>query len=94
MNRYNGNTGRFEKVPDTGSVINQSPPVYIEGENVAIKKPSSQSGVFGGLGGILSKFGKLNLEMEDLILVGVLYLLYRESGDVEFLLIAGAMLFL
>lgn len=34
------------------------------------------------------------LETEDLILLLILYLLYRESGDTEMLLIMGAMLFL
>lgn len=47
-----------------------------------------------GLGSLISKISKPNLELEDLILVAVLYLLYRESHDIEFLLIAGAMLFL
>jgi len=54
--------------------------------------PGGKSG--GGLGGILSKFTKFDFELEDIMLVAVLYLLYRESHDVEFLLIAGAMLFL
>jgi hypothetical protein len=44
--------------------------------------------------GIFPKIGRFNLEMEDLILVAVFYLVYRESGDIEFLLIAGAMLLL
>ena len=48
----------------------------------------------GGIGGLLSKVGKLDLELEDLMLVGIFYLLYRESRDIEFLLIAGAMLFM
>ena len=48
----------------------------------------------GGIGGLISKAGKLDLELEDLMLVGIFYLLYRESKDVEFLLIAGAMLFM
>ncbi len=48
----------------------------------------------GGLGGILSKLTTFDFELEDIILVAVLYLLYRESKDIEFLLIAGAMLFL
>ena len=47
-----------------------------------------------GKDGILSKLTSPNLELEDLILVGVFYLLYRESKDIEFLLIAGSMLFL
>jgi len=51
-------------------------------------------GMLGGLGSILSKFSLSNLELEDIMLVGILYLLYRESGNIELLLIAGAMLFL
>ncbi|MBR0040733.1 MAG: hypothetical protein IJP64_05080 [Oscillospiraceae bacterium] len=34
------------------------------------------------------------LETEDLILLLILYLLYRESGDIEMLFILGAMLLL
>ena len=34
------------------------------------------------------------LETEDLILLLILYLLYRESGDVDWLIALGAMLFL
>ena len=34
------------------------------------------------------------LETEDLILLAILYLLYRESGDTEMLFILGAMLLL
>ena len=122
MNRYNGNTGSFERVPDTEPVIYELPPIFAEDVSGEFKKPSSQSGIPGGLGGmlgglgsslgnpngvlggilgkhgglgsILSKFSLSNLELEDIMLVGVLYLLYRESGDIEFLLIAGAMLFL
>ena len=45
---------------------------------------------------IESLFGRVTgeLETEDLILLLILYLLYRESGDVEMLFILGAMLLL
>ena len=98
MNRYDGITGRVERMPEPEPVMYQSPPLFIDGENGEDKKPSGQSGILGGLGGglggILSKFSISNFELEDIMLAGVLYLLYRESGDIEFLLIAGAMLFL
>ncbi|PKM72107.1 MAG: hypothetical protein CVU91_10245 [Firmicutes bacterium HGW-Firmicutes-16] len=55
-------------------------------------KPGEGGG--GILGGLLSRITRPNLELEDIILVAVFYLLYRESKDIEFLLIAGAMLFL
>ena len=35
-----------------------------------------------------------DLEREDLLLILVLYLMYRESGDKELLFILGGMLFL
>ena len=94
MNRYNGNTGVFERVPEAEPALYRVPPLDFDGGSGAYKKTSGQSGILGGLGGMLSKLGKPNLELEDIILVAVLYLLYRESGDIEFLLIAGAMLFL
>jgi hypothetical protein len=55
-------------------------------------------GIGGELGGLLKNFG-LNislgdLETEDIILMLILYLMYRESGDIELLIALGAMLFL
>jgi hypothetical protein len=97
MNRYDGNTGRFVHVPEHGSTFSRPSAetrVPADRQELGAGKTPSQSGILGGLGNILSKISKPNIEMEDLILVGVFYLLYRESGDIEFLLIAGAMLFL
>ena len=151
MNRYDGNTGRYVRVPEKEPVMYQPPPFLTDGGTEEYKKPSGQSGILdglggilggsgglgglgslgsilggsgglgglgsilggsgglgglgsilggtggkagGGLGGILSKFSISNFELEDIMLVAILYLLYRESGDIEFLLIAGAMLFL
>ncbi len=133
MNRYNANTGSFERIPEAEPSINQSSPSFVDLESGEHKKTSGQSGILGGLGGmlgglggasgglgnilggasgglgsilgglggaqgglggLLSRFNLANLELEDIMLVAFLYLLYRESGDIEFLLIAGAMLFL
>lgn len=48
----------------------------------------------GGLSGLLSKLGdKISIpELEDIMLIAFMYLLYRETGDVEFLLMGGALL--
>ena len=48
------------------------------------------SGVTDALGGIL----RGGLETEDLLLMLILYLMYRESGDKELLIVLGAMLLL
>ena len=36
----------------------------------------------------------MELETEDLLLIAVLYLLYRDSGDEDFLFMIGGLLFL
>ena len=51
-------------------------------------------GLPGGLQQLLKKFSLADLESEDLLLILVLYLMYRESGDKELLFILGGMLFL
>lgn len=56
------------------------------------KPPPGTTG--GGLQQLLQKFSLADLESEDLLLILVLYLLYRESGDKELLFILGGMLFL
>jgi len=56
--------------------------------------PSPPSGLSGDLGKLFGKLGSLSLETEDLLLIAVLYLMYRESGDKELLIMIGALLFL
>lgn len=61
------------------------------------KKPSGPLlGIGGELGGFFQKLGlKFNLaelETEDLILMLILFLMYRESGDTELLIALGSML--
>lgn len=41
---------------------------------------------------LLRKLESIDLETEDLLLLLILYLLYRESGDKELLMTMGAML--
>ena len=78
-NRYQGNSGRVERVPDAPQPsIRPRPPAPPAGNN----KPP------------LQKFSLADLESEDLLLILVLYLMYRESGDKELLFILGGMLFL
>ena len=62
-------------------------------EEAEFKNPSGQSGILRGLGDMFSRVTE-SIEMEDLLIIAVLYLMYRQSGDVEFLLIAGALLFM
>lgn len=89
-NRYQGNSGRVERVPDAlQPSIRPHPPAPPAGNN---KPPPGKPG--GGLQQLLQKFSLADLESEDLLLILVLYLMYRESGDKELLFILGGMLFL
>lgn len=56
--------------------------------------PSPLSGLSGELAKLFGKLGSVKLETEDLLLIAVLYLMYRESGDKELLIMIGALLFL
>ena len=92
-NRYQGNTGRVQRLNNDVPVRPRpsQPPAP------PAKLPEKQR---GGQPGIMEQLGKLlpgslgQLETEDIILLLILYLLYRESGDSELLIIMGAMFLL
>lgn len=84
--RYQGNSGRMERVGER-----PAPPVPAP----APFPPPSPPPRPGGLPELLGRFlplGREPPELEDLLLLLILYLLYRESGDRELLIIMGAML--
>ncbi len=59
-----------------------------------MRRPGPPSdGLSGRLMPLLKKLEAIDLETDDLILLLILYLLYRESGDLEMLILMGAMLF-
>ena len=90
-NRYQGNSGRMRRVEEPLSALSAPPaplpapfsPVPAAG-GPPPKPPRSplESIVRRSLG---------SLETEDVLLLLILYLMYRESGDSELLLIMGAM---
>ena len=85
MNRYNAATGRREYLPEQERV----PP--------RTEKPPRQMNRRGGnadLSSLLSRLSPQNLDQEDLLLMLILFLLWRESGDRELLIALGAFLFL
>lgn len=96
-NRYHGNTGRVERVEEPRP---QRPPPQ-PGAHGAHRPPPTESrppGPVNGLSGnvmrLLGRLSPARLETEDLLLIAVLYLLYRECGDREFLIAIAAYLFL
>lgn len=98
MNVYSGLTGGVERRPEpdmTAAAFSDRRPEPQSFPSAGKQKePSSQTGILKGLGGLFSRIMDSKPQTEDLLLIGVMYLLYRESGDIEFLLIAGAMLFM
>ena len=87
--RYQGNSGRVEWVEERPGAFAPPPPPP------PLLRPAGQAP--GGLGELLGRFlpgAREALEMEDLLLLLILYLLYRESGDKELLIMMGAMFLL
>lgn len=79
INRYEGNTGRVVRMPEAGDL--RPPPPPPPPLRRAPPRPDPLSRLFAGLG---------ELEQEDLLMLLILWLLYRESGDQELLLIMAA----
>ena len=101
INRYQGNSGRVERFPESGEERRAPPREQIPRRQppppVRPKPPKpAPGGLLNGLGDIgrllPDKIGEL--ETDDIILLLILYLMYRESGDKELLFILGGMLFL
>ena len=99
-NRYNGNTGRVERVEEVTGAVSSSPgagrrpsPRPVQAPPPAARRPGLLTGMTGELGRLLQRLSPMNLEAEDLLLILILYLLYRESRDEEFLIMIGGLLF-
>ncbi|MBO6040994.1 MAG: hypothetical protein J6P58_07270 [Oscillospiraceae bacterium] len=92
--RYQGNSGRVERIEERDF---PAPPAFVPPPPAPPPPPSAPPRPNGSLTRLLGQFlpdVREPLETEDLLLLLVLYLLYRESGDRELLIVMGAMLFL
>lgn len=93
-NLYRGNGSRAERVDDRrreGSPQQPTRPPRPQ-QSPAHRPPPAPMPPLGKLpilGDLPKKLGEL--ETEDLLLILILYLMYRESGDRELLIIMGAM---
>ena len=99
INRYQGNSGKVSRYMEPGEKNRgQNPPAHRSASSTATgqargKEPKSILSSLEGLGKMLpERIGEL--ETEDIILLLILYLMYRESGDSELLIIMGAMFLL
>ena len=97
-NRYHGNSGRVTRVDErpVASASASPQPIRLSAPMPAPSynsKPKPLPLLGGSLSELLPKsLGQL--ETEDIILLLILYLMYRESGDKELLIIMGAMFLL
>ncbi len=82
--RYQGNSGRMTRVDEE-----PRRPAPSEPRPAPPPRPPRRPGLPELLGGLLP--GGEAWDTEDLILLLILYLMYRESGDSDLLVILGAM---
>lgn len=100
INRYQGNSGKVRRYTEPGEAghsrpgYGQRPPPPRELRACGAFRPEKEPvGQPGGTGqSTAERIGEL--ETEDIILLLILYLMYRESGDSELLVIMGAMFLL
>ena len=90
MKRYDASTGRVSGMPESIAAQPAMPPPPPRIPPPPHPRPAP-SPSFGGLlpGRLLSGLGEL--DSEDLLLLLILWLLYRESGDLDLLIIMAAM---
>ena len=88
---YSGAYGRREhfgqSVPEEEAAAVEAPPPPRQGH-----PPAEQRGLPFDLGGIFGKIEAVGMETDDLLMALILYLMYRESGDKDLLIMLGAML--
>ena len=94
MRRYDGNTGRYIHVPEQRSNHQAPPPPSPPPIQSAQQKQPPPKGFGSGLQNMLSNLFAQGFDTEDLLLFAVLFLMYRETGDKELLIIMGGMFLL
>lgn len=79
--------------PRTGEEpIRKSPAQEEKKEDVVHSAPKQTDKAPFSIQGILKKIEAVGMETDDLLLALVLFLMYRESGDKDLLILLGAML--
>ena len=93
LNRWQGNSGRVEKIDEARFRPAPPPAAPRESKSAPPSAQPRQNGLLENLSKLLPGISE-PLDSEDLILLLILYLMYRESHDSELLIIMGAMFLL
>ena len=93
INRYQGNSGRVTRYEEQGKAVRTGEAPHTVPTGCTPRMTRKAQSPLEDLSRMLpEKIGEL--ESEDLILILILYLMYRESGDSDLLIIMGAMFLL
>lgn len=107
LNRYHGNSGLVERIDDSAHAPSPAPTPESTASPPKLRPtpqaatPGNTPGASPGTAAALKKLTRLfqgateelrELETEDILLFIILYLMYRESGNADLLIIIGAML--
>lgn len=97
INRWQGNSGRVVRYDDSPAPapdvpVRNSVPQKSADRNMSGRNPAPLSELSRLTQLLPDRIGEL--ETEDIILLLILYLMYRESGDSELLIIMGGMFLL
>ncbi len=84
-NRYDGKTGKAVRVDDSPA------PPMLRGGASRVPQTSARRDLTDILSNLIPN-ALSELDTEDIILLLVLYLMYRESGDKDLLIMMGALL--
>lgn len=88
--RYQGNSGTVRRVEESEAPPPRPAPLPMRPPQ---PPPSEGRNLLASLGRLLPGLGE-ELESEDLLLLLILYLMYRETGDSDLLLVMGGMFLL
>ena len=86
LNRWQGNTGKVQRIKEESFEAKEPPRCVPPVQNAPNPLESLVKRIVPGTGE--------PLDNEDMILLLILYLMYRESGDSELLIIMGAIFLL
>ena len=85
VNRYYGNTGRVQRIAEQPIPPEREKPQTEQKKQIPLPKQSG-NGIGCSFNRIMERLSCSRLDQQDILLLMILFLLYRETGDREFLI--------